>query len=105
MKRPQDLVELAGERIGFAKAVLGPVEIHGHSEMSPCWRPLLHALSRPHLLDRLPTTVCAGVAPSSDRAVTTELLNPERSDIGRDGHHGAWFLTGEGREPLWSHGV
>ena len=41
MKRPQDLVELSCARIGFAKAVLGPVEIHGHSEMSPCWRPLL----------------------------------------------------------------
>jgi hypothetical protein len=25
--------------------VLGPVEVHGHSEMSPCWRPLLAALS------------------------------------------------------------
>ena len=45
MKRPQDLVALACARIGFAKAVIGPVEIHGHSEMSPCWRPLLHALS------------------------------------------------------------
>ena len=45
MKRPQDLVELSCARIGFAKAVLGPVEIHGHSEMSPCWRPLLAALS------------------------------------------------------------
>jgi hypothetical protein len=45
MKRPQDLVELARARIGFAKAVLGPIEIHGHSEMSPYWRPLLAALS------------------------------------------------------------
>jgi hypothetical protein len=45
MKRPQDLVALASARIGFAKAVIGPVKIHGHSEMSPCWRPLLHALS------------------------------------------------------------
>jgi hypothetical protein len=46
MKPPQDLVELARARIPFAKAVLGPVEIHGHSEMSPCWRPLIAALSR-----------------------------------------------------------
>jgi hypothetical protein len=44
MKRPQDLVELARARIRFAKAVIGRVEIHGHSEMSPCWRPLLQAL-------------------------------------------------------------
>jgi hypothetical protein len=25
--------------------VIGPVEIHGHSEMSPCWRPLLAELA------------------------------------------------------------
>jgi hypothetical protein len=46
MKRPKELVELACARLGYAEAVLGPVEIHGHSEMSPCWRPLLVALSK-----------------------------------------------------------
>jgi hypothetical protein len=55
MKRPQNLVELARARIAFAKAVLGPVEIHGHSEMSPCWRPLLAALS-----EIVPVTWIAG---------------------------------------------
>ena len=45
MKRPKDLVELASGRIHHASAVIGPVEIHGHSEMSPCWRPLLAALT------------------------------------------------------------
>ena len=45
MKRPRDLVELACGRIHHASAVIGPVEIHGHSEMSPCWRPLLAALT------------------------------------------------------------
>ena len=45
MKRPKELVELACSRIRHAAAVLGPVEIHGHSEMSPCWRPLLAALT------------------------------------------------------------
>jgi hypothetical protein len=45
MNRPQELVELACRRIRYAPAVLGPVEIHGHSEMSPCWRPLLAALT------------------------------------------------------------
>jgi hypothetical protein len=45
MKRPKELVELACGRIGHAPAVIGPVEIHGHSEMSPCWRPLLAALT------------------------------------------------------------
>ena len=45
MKRPRDLVELACSRVRYAAAVVGPVEIHGHSEMSPCWRPLLAALT------------------------------------------------------------
>jgi hypothetical protein len=55
MKRPQDLVALARGRIGYAKAVVGPVEVHGHSEMSPCWRPLLVALS-----EIVPVTWIAG---------------------------------------------
>ena len=45
MKRPRDLVELACSRIRHAPAVVGPIEIHGHSEMSPCWRPLLADLT------------------------------------------------------------
>lgn len=45
MKRPKELVELACARIEHAPTILGPVEIHGHSEMSPCWRPLLAALA------------------------------------------------------------
>jgi len=45
MKRPGDLVEAALRRIGHAPAVIGPVEIQGHSEMSPCWRPLLIKLA------------------------------------------------------------
>lgn len=45
MRRPKDLVDLASVRITFAKTVLGPIEVHGHSEMSPCWRPLLNRLS------------------------------------------------------------
>jgi hypothetical protein len=35
MKRPTELVEFACKRFAHAKAALGPVEIHGHSEMSP----------------------------------------------------------------------
>jgi hypothetical protein len=50
-----ELVELACARIQHALAVLGPIEIHGHSEMSPCWRPLLAALAR-----SVPVTWVAG---------------------------------------------
>src|SRR5439155_17192780 len=46
MKRPQALVALAATRIGRAPAVFGSIEIHGHSEMAPCWRPLLLALAK-----------------------------------------------------------
>jgi len=45
MKRPAELVALAKARLRHAPHVLGPVEMHGHSEMSPCWRPLLSALA------------------------------------------------------------
>ena len=45
MKRPGDLVALALQRVGHARAVIGQLEIHGHSEMSPCWRRLLIALA------------------------------------------------------------
>jgi hypothetical protein len=45
MRRPADLVKFACERVGHAPFSIGPVEIHGHSEMSPCWRPLLARLA------------------------------------------------------------
>lgn len=46
MKRPAELVDLARSRIRHAPAVLGEVEIHGHSEMPVCWRPLLSLLAQ-----------------------------------------------------------
>jgi hypothetical protein len=45
MRRPKELVDLAFRRTAHAKIVLGPIEVQGHSEMSPCWRPLFCALS------------------------------------------------------------
>jgi hypothetical protein len=45
MKKPKALVDLARARIAHAPAVLGPIEIRGHSEMPVCWRPLLGALA------------------------------------------------------------
>ena len=45
MIRPVDIVAAATSRIGQAPAVLGPMEIAGLTELSPCWRPLLHALT------------------------------------------------------------
>jgi len=45
LKKPKALVDLASARLAHAPVVLGPIEIHGHSEMPLCWRPLLPALA------------------------------------------------------------
>ena len=45
MMRPADIVAAACRRLDHAPAVLGPVEIIGITELSPCWRPLLQALT------------------------------------------------------------
>lgn len=45
MMRPVDIVERATARIGHAPTILGPMEVAGLTELSPCWRPLLHALA------------------------------------------------------------
>ena len=46
MKRPSDLAAAALERLEHAPVILGPVEFVGITELSPCWRALLHALAR-----------------------------------------------------------
>ena len=43
-RRPRDLVVAALERVRHSRALCGRIEIHGHTEMSPVWRPLLSAL-------------------------------------------------------------
>lgn len=45
MRTPRALVDLALNRLIHAHAVLGPVEIHSHSEMPACWRRLLLAVA------------------------------------------------------------
>lgn len=45
MMRPSDLVAASMPRLEHAPALLGPVEIVGITELSPCWRPLLRALA------------------------------------------------------------
>ena len=42
--RPNDLVARALKRMGYARVLFGSIEIHGRTEMSPVWRPLLAAL-------------------------------------------------------------
>ena len=45
MMRPREIVERATQRMRHAPAVLGVVEIVGITELSPCWRRLLHILA------------------------------------------------------------
>jgi hypothetical protein len=45
MMRPVDIVAAASSRIAQAPSILGPMEIVGLTELSPCWRPLLKGLA------------------------------------------------------------
>lgn len=45
MMRPVDLVAAALQRLDHVEALFGPIEIVGITELSPCWRPLLHAIA------------------------------------------------------------
>lgn len=46
MMRPVDLVAAALRRLDHVAALFGPIEIVGITELSPCWRPLLHAIAQ-----------------------------------------------------------
>lgn len=58
MMRPADLVAAGLARLDHAAALFGPIEIVGITELSPVWRPLLHALAR-----RVPVRWNAGPRP------------------------------------------
>lgn len=45
MMRPVDLVAAALGRLDHVGVLFGPIEIVGITELSPCWRPLLHAIA------------------------------------------------------------
>ena len=58
MKRPADLAAAALGRLDHAGRLLGRIEIVGLTELSPVWRPLLHAVAA-----RLPVRWIAGPRP------------------------------------------
>ena len=58
MMRPADLVAAALQRLEHAATLFGRIEIVGVTELSPVWRPLLHALA-----GRLSVRWIAGVRP------------------------------------------
>lgn len=56
--RPRDLVAAAMERLDHADHMFGTIDIVGITELSPCWRPLLHAIA-----ERTPVRWVAGPRP------------------------------------------
>ena len=58
MMRPADLVAAGLARLDHAAALFGPIEIVGITELSPVWRPLLHAIAQ-----RVPVLWNAGPRP------------------------------------------
>ena len=44
--RPRDLVAAASQRVDHVCAIFGRIEIHGRTEMSPVWRPLLSLIGQ-----------------------------------------------------------
>ncbi|MDX8442550.1 PD-(D/E)XK nuclease family protein [Mesorhizobium australafricanum] len=80
MMRPVDIVAEATGRVGHAPVAIGPMEIIGLTELSPCWRPLLRALTAqiPVQWTAGPRSVPAwlegtGVAVSREPAQTPEI--------------------------------
>ena len=61
MMRPADLVAAGLARLDHAATLFGPIEIIGITELSPVWRPLLHAIAR-----RVPVRWNAGPRPVPD---------------------------------------
>lgn len=55
MMRPVDLVAAALQRLDHVATLFGPIEIVGITELSPCWRSLLHAIAQ-----RVPVRWTAG---------------------------------------------
>ena len=76
MMRPADLVTAGLARLEHAPALFGPIEIVGITELSPVWRPLLHALA-----DHVPVRWIAGPRPVPD------WLDGEAIEIVREEAH------------------
>ena len=83
MMRPADLVAAGRARLDHATTLLGPIEIVGITELSPVWRPLLHAIA-----GRVPVRWIAGPRPIPDwldggliEIVRTAAQTPEVSAV------------------------
>ncbi|WP_377830847.1 PD-(D/E)XK nuclease family protein (plasmid) [Bradyrhizobium lupini] len=82
MMRPTDLVATALQRLDHVGPLFGPIEIVGITELSPCWRPLLHAIAA-----RVPVRWTAG--PRS----TPTWLDSGAIDVARSEPHEPEIVT------------
>ena len=82
-QRPPDLVAKAMQRLEYAAALFGPVEVRGITELSPCWRPLLLAIAghTPVRWRAGPRSVPAWLQGS---AVDIRTAEPERPVVSRE---------------------
>ena len=83
MMRPADLVAAGHRRLAHTATLFGPIDIVGITELSPVWRPLLHAIA-----GRVPVRWIAGPRPVPDwldgraiEIVRGEAQSPELSAI------------------------
>ena len=81
--RPADLVAAGRGRLNHAATLFGPIEIVGITELSPVWRPLLHAIAA-----HVPVRWIAGPRPVPDwldgeaiEIVREEAQSPEVSGV------------------------
>ena len=83
MMRPSELVAASMPRLAHAPALLGPVEIEGITELSPCWRPLLRALAEHTPVQWIagPRSVPAWLKGSTVIIKRAESLAPEISAV------------------------
>ena len=90
--RPRELVAAASQHVGHARSIFGRIEIHGRTEMSPVWRPLLSLIRRETDLvwvgearkipDWLPDTgVAVETTPPSSSSVRTVSCASPRHEI------------------------
>ena len=77
MMRPADLVTAALERLDHAATLFGRIEIVGITELSPVWRPLLHAVAT-----RVPVRWIAGArrVPRWLDGAVIEIVQSEASE-------------------------
>lgn len=79
MKRPGELAREALARIQHAQAVLGTVDVHGMTELEPCWRPVLLQLAGHTKVRWLagPRSVPSWLAGSNIEVVSSEPVAPQ----------------------------